>query len=122
MRATIIVLASGMQLGGAFPSPQHSRQKPEHTIYRAGTPITVDGRLDEPAWTAAPDVGAFVFPWYESGEMEQTVAKMLWDDTHFYVAFICQDAHIWAVHTARNSPVFRDDAEEVFTAPNPDQP
>ena len=70
-----------------------------YSIYRAGTPITVDGRLDEPAWTAAPDVGAFVFPWYENGKKEQTVAKMLWDDENLYAAFICEDAHIWAEHT-----------------------
>ncbi len=98
------------------------QERPEYTIYRAGTPIVVDGRLDEPAWTAAPDVGRFVFPWYEGGKMEQTVAKLLWDDTHLYVAFICEDAHIWAVHTERDSRVWRDDTVEVFTAPNPDRP
>ena len=84
------------------------------------TPIVVDGRLGEPAWTAAPEVGKFVFPWSEGGKLEQTVAKMLWDDTHLYVAFICEDAHIWAVHTERDSRVWRDDTVEVFAAPNPD--
>ena len=98
------------------------RERPEYTIYRAATPIVVDGRLDEPAWTAAPDVGTFVFPWHKGGKQEQTVAKMLWDETHLYVAFICEDAHIWAVHTQRDSPVWRDDTVEVFTAPNPDRP
>ena len=96
--------------------------RPSYTIYRAGTPITVDGRLDEPAWVAAPDVGAFVFPWYSEGKQEQTVAKMLWDDTHLYVAYICEDAHIWADHTERNSAVYDDDCVEVFAAPNPDLP
>lgn len=102
--------------------PASAEGRPEYTIYRAGTPIVVDGRLDEPAWVAAPDVGAFVFPWYESGKKEQTVAKMLWDDTHLYVAFICEDVHIWAEHTKRDSPVYKDDTVEVFTAPNPDRP
>ncbi len=96
--------------------------RPGYTIYRAGTPITVDGRLDEPAWVAAPDVGAFVFPWYIDGKQEQTVAKMLWDDTHLYVSYICEDAHIWADHTLRNSDVYDDDCVEVFTAPDPDRP
>jgi hypothetical protein len=94
----------------------------EYTIYRAGTPITVDGRLDEPAWMAAPDVGAFVFPWYESGKQEQTVAKILWDDDNLYVGFLCEDAHIWAEHTERDSAVYMDDTVEVFTAPNTDRP
>ena len=94
----------------------------EYTVYRAGTPITIDGRLDEPAWLAAPDFGAFVFPWYVGGEKEQTVAKMLWDDENLYVGFLCEDAHIWAEHTERDSSVWKDDTVEVFTAPNPDRP
>ena len=93
-----------------------------YTIYRARTTITVDGRLDEPAWLAAPDVGVFVFPWYESGKQEQTVAKMLWDDDNLYVAFLCEDAHIWAEHTERDSAVWNDDTVEIFTAPNPERP
>lgn len=96
--------------------------RPEYTIYRAGTPITVDGRLDEPAWTAAPDVGAFTFPWYKEGKKEQTVAKMLWDDENLYVAYICEDAHISAERVHRDSEVWKDDCVEVFTAPNPDTP
>lgn len=99
-----------------------SVDKPTYSIYRAGTPIVVDGRLDEPAWVGAPDVGAFVFPWYEGGKQEQTVAKMLWDDENLYVAFICEDAHISAEHTERDSAVWKDDTVELFTAPNPNKP
>lgn len=105
-----------------LPINVHAQDQPEYTIYRAGTTIAVDGQLDEPAWTGAPDVGAFVFPWYESGKKEQTVAKLLWDDTYLYVAFICEDGYIWAEHTQRDSGVYLDDAVEVFTAPNPDRP
>ncbi len=96
--------------------------EPTYTIHRAGTPITIDGRLDEPAWVGAPKVGAFVFPWYESGKKEQTVAKLLWDDDHLYAAFICEDAHIHAEHTERDSEVWLDDTVEVFTAPDPERP
>ncbi len=94
----------------------------EYTIYRAGTPITIDGRLDEPCWSAAPDVGAFVFPWWTEGKKEQTVAKLLWDDENLYVSFVCEDAYIWAEYTQRDDPVSRDDCVEVFTAPDPDRP
>lgn len=105
----------------AAAAPATAQSPKEYTIRRAATPIVVDGRLDEVAWVAAESVGEFVFPWHESGEMEQTVAKLLWDDENLYVAFICQDAHIWAVHTERDSRVYDDDAVEVFTSPNPDQ-
>lgn len=102
--------------------PAYAETKPEYTVYRAGTPIVIDGQLNEPAWVAAPDVGQFVFPWYESGKKEQTIAKMLWDDKNLYVAYICEDAHIWAEHTQRDTSVWKDDTVEVFTAPNPETP
>lgn len=95
---------------------------PHYTIYRTAAPIVVDGRLDEPAWFAAPSVGPFVFPWWSGGAQEQTVAKLLYDDRNLYVAFLCQDAHIWADHTERDSAVCLDDCVEVFVAPNPQTP
>lgn len=103
-------------------SPAVAEDRPGYTVYRAGTPIAIDGRLDEPAWVGAPAVGAFVFPWYENGKQEQTVAKLLWDDENLYVAYICEDAHIWAEHTQRDSAVYNDDCVELFTAPDPDRP
>ncbi|SMO58391.1 carbohydrate-binding family 9-like protein [Fodinibius sediminis] len=115
-----LLLILGLQ--AAATEPALAQQGPEYTIYRTATPINIDGQLEEPAWTAAPDVGPFVFPWYEEGKREQTVAKLLWDDRNLYVVFICEDAHIWAEHTLRDSQVYLDDAVEVFTAPNPDRP
>ena len=102
--------------------PVSADQRPEYTIYWASTPISVDGQLDELVWVTAPDVGAFVFPWYESGHKEQTMAKALWDDENLYVAFICEDAHIWAERTKRDTSVGKDDTVEVFTVPNPERP
>lgn len=93
---------------------------PSYTVLRAGSPITIDGKLDEPAWEKAPSVGDFQFPWYKEGKKEQTVAKLLWDDEYLYAAFRCEDAHISGVTTERDGPVYRDDCVEVFTAPNPD--
>ncbi|MFW6171241.1 MAG: carbohydrate-binding family 9-like protein [Planctomycetota bacterium] len=99
-----------------------AEDRPRHVISRASTTITIDGRLDEAAWKAAKSVGDFKFPWWENGKKEQTVAKLLWDDTHLYVCYRCEDAHIWAEHTERDSAVWLDDCVEIFVAPNPDQP
>lgn len=95
---------------------------PKYTIDRAAMPITVDGRLDDPAWIAARSVGDFRFAWHKEGKKEQTVAKMLWDDNLLYVAYLCEDAHISGTHAERDSSVWLDDAVEVFAAPDPDQP
>ena len=109
----------------AFTSTNHAYSAdplPRYTIYRTNGPIKVDGRLDETAWKHAPSVGNFQFPWWQSGRKEQTVAKMLWDDKNLYVAYHCQDTHIWAEQTEHDSPVYQDDCVELFTAPNPRQP
>jgi hypothetical protein len=124
LRAIRLLCVAGLMVGYSptLISEEVPLSQKEYTIYRAGGPISIDGRLDEPAWLAAPDVGAFVFPWHTSGKQEQTVAKMLWDDDNLYVAFLCEDAYIWAEHSERDSAVYEDDTVEVFTAPNPDQP
>ena len=94
----------------------------KYTIRRSAAPLKIDGRLDEPAWKSASGVGRFKFRWWKEGKKEQTVAKLLWDDRYLYVSFHCEDAHIWAEHTKRDSPVFRDDCVEVFISPNPAKP
>jgi len=47
---------------------------------------------------------------------------MVWDDQFLYVSYECEDAHISAAHTERDSPVYEDDCVELFTAPSPSQP
>jgi hypothetical protein len=94
---------------------------PKYKILRTGSPILVDGRLDEPAWVAAPNMGPFHFPWYEMGQQEQTIAKILWDNQYIYIAHICQDAHITAQYLRHNDPIPEDDCMEVMLAPDPER-
>ena len=95
---------------------------PRYSVHRASMKIVVDGRAEDADWQAAPDVGSFRFPWWTQGEREPTEAKLLWDEQYLYVLFKCEDAHVWAEHTQRDSPVYRDDCVEVFTAPDPRRP
>ena len=97
-------------------------RRPQYSVRRTSAKIEIDGRLDEPAWQNAETFGKFQFPWWTSGEKEQTTARMLWDEEFLYVSYECQDAHISAVQTERDSAVYQDDCVELFTAPNPDRP
>ena len=119
-RFSTIILMAVMALGMVFAMDAFGGALPTYTVQRTTGPIHVDGVFDEADWKAAESVGDFVFPWWTTGEKEQTVAKLLWDDEHLYVAFQCEDAHIWAECSQRDDPVSADDAVEVFTAPNPD--
>src|SRR5262249_32364901 len=96
---------------------------PRHYVcYRAGGPVTVDGRLDEPAWKAVPWTDDFV-------DIEgtrrprprfRTRAKMLWDDRRFYIAAELEEPHFWATLTEHDSVIFRDNDFEVFLDPDGD--
>ncbi len=90
-----------------------------YTIQRAAGPITIDGKLDEASWRDAESMGDFVFHWYQSGDKEQTVAKLLWDDEFLYVSWLARDKHISAYERQRHGPVSKDDCVEIFIAPNP---
>ncbi|MSU49362.1 MAG: hypothetical protein EXS37_09800 [Opitutus sp.] len=118
--AVAVLFAGALPIsGGEAPAKFHP---PEYTILRAGTPIKVDGKLDEAAWFAAPHVGDFVFTWWKQGKKEQTRAKLLWDDEYLYLGVICEDAHITARHTERDGKIAEDDCFEVMLAPNADTP
>ena len=104
----------------SFASPFCFGQK-TYDIYRATSPISIDARLNEPAWKQAPDVGDFHFPRFKEGQREQTVAKILWDDEYLYVSWLARDRHISSSVTERHGPVSKDDCVEIFIAPNPNK-
>lgn len=116
MRHTTLLLI--LLLSPAFSSGQ---ELSKYDVQRAGSPIDVDGKLDEPAWKQAKPVGDFHFNWWTGGEKEQTVAKILWDDDNLYVGYYCLDQHVAASVTERHGPVSRDDCVEIFSSPNPDK-
>jgi len=91
---------------------------PSYTVHRADTQNTIDGVLDEASWRDARPVRPFIFPWHESGEQEPTEARLLWDDRFLYVSFVASDQHISATLRNRDAAVSRDDAVEVFVAPD----
>lgn len=66
--------------------------------------IRVDGRLDEPSWSAAASTGPFVSSPDGKARPDSPVnahARVLWDDQRIFFAFVVQDA-------APSSPFGRD--------------
>jgi hypothetical protein len=94
---------------------------PRYEVRSASAPLTVDGRLDERAWTAAPAV-TLQFLWEsQTGPKQMTRARLLWDAQALYVGFDADDADITARFEQRDDPTYRDDAVEIFINPNPKQ-
>lgn len=93
-----------------------------YLCHRARTPIAVDGKLDDPAWTDAPWSAPFVDIEGDAKPRPRlrTRMKMLWDDRYFYVAALLEEPHVWGTLTRHDSVIFRDNDFEVFIDPDGD--
>jgi hypothetical protein len=125
--STVIGAASALLLLGAVrpgqtgsPDDWKTMRRPTYVCYRTSGPITIDGRLDEPAWARTPAVTAFLRPDGLPAE-RPTEAKLLWDPQYLYVAFYSPDPDVWAYHTRRDEKVYEAEAVEVFLDPDGDQ-
>jgi Carbohydrate family 9 binding domain-like len=93
-----------------------------YVCYRAKSPPTIDGRLDDAVWQDAP--------WSEpfrdiEGERKpdpplRTRMKMLWDDQALYIAAELEEPHVWATLRDHDSVIFHDPDFEVFLDPDSD--
>ncbi|MCE5250032.1 T9SS type A sorting domain-containing protein [bacterium] len=92
----------------------------EYTVKRTAVPPVIDGHLTEAAWEEAATTGTFVV--YTDGAMAvyPTRAKMLWDDTSLYIAFICEDPDVWATYTAHDAHLWEEEVTEIFIDPDGD--
>lgn len=101
------------------PMPPHPKG---YVCHRAETPIFIDGKLDDPAWRAAPWTDFFVD--IEGNRKPRprfnTRAKMLWDERFFYVAAEMEEPHVWGTLTEHDSVIFHDNDFEVFIDPDGD--
>ncbi len=114
-KSLVAILAAALCAGSVV----FAAEIPEYTVERSSGKIVIDGILDDAAWAAAKPASPFVFPWWTAGDREQTEVKMLWDDTFLYLAYSCDDAHIWADHYDSNSATCLDDCVEIFWNPDP---
>ena len=102
-------------------STAQSSPVPRYEVKRASAPPTIDGKLDEAAWAAAPAV-TLQFLWdSQTGAKQKTRARLLWDAQALYVGFDADDADITAQFQQRDDPTYRDDAVEIFINPDPQQ-
>ncbi len=90
---------------------------PSYHAPRRSSPITVDGRLDEPAWRSAPEA-VLVDSLTGRPLRYPTTARILWDDANLYVGFACRDDDAWARPGRKNDdPIYEDEVVEIFVDP-----
>lgn len=91
----------------------------------ADTPITIDGKPDEPAWTHAEAVEAFHLPWLgDQARMARTTtkAKLLWDREYLYFFAEMEDADLFADVREHDGDTWNNDVFELFFVPDRTKP
>jgi hypothetical protein len=89
--------------------------------YRADSPISIDGKLDEAAWKAVSALGDFsCFLTRHGRPTYATRAKVLWDDRNLYVGFEADDPDVWSTITARDGNLWEGEVCEVYVDPDGD--
>jgi len=124
---SLALLLPGADPAAPDPKPIPFEDYPEieargYVAYRAPGPITVDGKLDDEAWKAAPWSDAFldIEGDRKPKPRQRTRVKMLWDDKCLYIAAELEESHVWATLTKHDSIIFQDNDFEVFLDPDGD--
>ena len=114
-------------LGSAVPSrPAPPAGYPTAFECRwADTPITLDGKDDDPAWKHAQVVGDFHLPWLGDKDRPAktaTRAKLLWDREYLYFFAEMEDHDLFADVTEHDGDTWTNDVFELFFKPAADKP
>src|SRR5712692_4654536 len=85
------------------------------------TPITIDGKLDEAAWSKAQILDGFAVFWENRPAKTATKARLLWDDTNLYFAAEMEDSDLYADIKEHNGMCWLNDVFELFFKPAADK-
>jgi Carbohydrate family 9 binding domain-like len=93
-----------------FASPKPATR--HYVVKRTANPVFADGKLDEPAWQKCVRIK---LEDKNGGPTKQaTYAMMVRDDRFLYIAFDCEDDHIWGTLTQHDDPIYNEEVVEIF--------
>lgn len=106
----------------SIPKPIIEFNPEKYVCYRADSPLKIDGKMNESAWQDAAWTVDFLDIQGTSKPKPRfrTRAKMLWDDTFFYIFAEMEEPDVWATLKKRDSIIFFDNDFEVFIDPDGD--
>ncbi|RUA08739.1 MAG: carbohydrate-binding family 9-like protein [Flavobacteriia bacterium] len=90
----------------------------KYIAYYTPKVINIDGKLNEEAWKKAPWTELFIDIEGKKKPKYNTRAKMLWDDTYFYIIAELEEPHVWADITKHDAIIFHNNDFEVFVEPD----
>jgi hypothetical protein len=115
--AALPLLSAGISLAEEpWPFPWPESRIARYEALRARRPVTVDGRLDEADWKAAPRSPRFSDLVRGAPGIHDTRAAVLWDDQRLYVGYWVEEPLVEGTLTERDSYVYTDNDVELFVA------
>lgn len=99
-----------------WPFPVPDEDIARYTAHRTTGPITIDGRLDEADWLAAPRSPRFVDLISGKRAIHDTRAAVMWDDDCLYVGYWIEEPFVRATLTERDSLIYTNNDVECFIA------
>ena len=120
---TGLSLAFAIALSACLSGGCASNGLPKHyTCQFTEQPVTIDGRLDDPAWVQAAWTDDFVDIEGDTKPTPRfrTRVKMLWDEEYFYIAAELEEPHVWGTLDQHDQIVFYDNDFEIFIDPDGD--
>ncbi len=85
-----------------------------YVVRRVKGAITVDGKADEAAWSAAPTSSRFVSAEGGPPLSEETRARLLYDDQYLYVFIEAADSDVYSPYTGHDDSLWKADVVELF--------
>lgn len=73
-------------------------------------------------WDEIPPLPPFLLADGSGPAIQQTVARLGWDDEGLHVRFDCEDRDAWGTFTRRDDPIWQEEAVELFLAPGEEDP
>ena len=73
-------------------------------------------------WDAVPPLPPFILADGSCPAVQQTVARVCYDDQALYVRFDCHDRDIWGTYATRDDPIYDEEAVELFISPGVPDP
>ncbi len=124
------VLLTTIEVGGTAPAPAaggaRRPQPPRANLApavvkakKAAAALTIDGKLDEAAWTGAEATRKFHQPDGRAlNAAYETTAKVTWDDKNLYIAYQTKDDEIANKFATNDATLWEGDVVELFIKPD----
>lgn len=116
-----VLIVAGLPIYSQAGKQLVTGEQPVYKVARAREPMTIDGRMDEPAWkNAEVQPLSYFFRLDKPVERQNSKFRMLWDDANLYLFYECEDTSLTARETKFDGRTYLDDCAEFFVVPVPD--